>query len=588
MNSYPDKAFFKAHPLEKISAATMMKRTVISCLAALSAVAAGVLFFYSFPEWLPPLYVLSVVLFAFTAGAIAGLYAAKKPFLKGLIAAAAYAAGLFSLTYLINNIMLHENQSLKATVILLCLNLVFFIVYYAVVSRGKKRRRALAACAFLLAALPVVSYLFAICVPFSGRVRSVVGSTDATPVTATERAHRFDTDRLLLGAYCLPKQDNYETLRAWLKEAGIDFYVGAWGETLTDEDLTWLAENGMGVFLPHSEEYSGVDSPAIWGVDLRDEPNAADFEGLAADVQTLYAEAADRFPLINLFPMYANGDQLGEHAGWPLTFSGARMDALNRDSVQYRMHLSDYIGTVDSDIISVDIYPLDVDQLTGKIATYGNWLRNLDILADACRATGRDLWVITQAAGTEADGGGKRWCDTIEDQRWQNYVTLAFGTKAIIYACYYTGWWDSASHMITDEGERTDTYYAVQRVNGEMATFAEAYGKYENHGAVLLNGAKAAGARLGLVAIDDAYKPAVETKAPLLCGCFTEKNGEGKAFVFTNMYEPQTGKEAAFTATFPGAKGVTVYRKGETTQVAGDTLELMLENREGVFVTVAY
>ncbi len=119
-----------------------------------------------------------------------------------------------------------------------------------------------------------------------------------------------------------------------------------------------------------------------------------------------------------------------------------------------------------------------------------------------------------------------------------------------------------------------------------MAVFATAYGKYENHGAVLLNGAKAAGARLGLVAVDDAFKPAVETKAPLLCGCFTEKNGDGKAFVFTNMYEPQNGKEASFTATFPGAKSVTVYRKGEATEITGDTLELTLENREGVFVTV--
>ena len=565
-----------------------MKRTLLSCLAALSAVAGGILFFYSFPEWLPGLYVLSVLLIAFTAGAIAGLYAEKKPMLKALIAGVAFAAGFFSLTFLINNVILHESQSLKATVILLCLALVFFIVYYTVLSHGKKRRRALAACAFLLAALPVVTYLFAICVPFSGGVRPVVGSTAATPITATAREHRFNSDRLLLGAYCLPKQENYETLRAWLKEAGIEFYVGAWGETLTAEDLTWLAENDMGVFLPNSEEARAVDSPAVWGIDLRDEPGADDFAALAADVQALYAEAADRFPLINLFPMYANGDQLNEHAGWPLTFSGARVDAFNRDSVQYRMHLSDYIGAIDSDIISVDIYPLDVDRPTGKITTYDNWLRNLDILADACRATGRDLWVITQAAGTAGSGGGKRWCDTVEDQRWQNYVSLAFGTKAIIYACYYTGWWDGASHMISDEGERTDTYYAVQQVNGEMAAFAETYGNYENHGAVLLNGTKAAGARLGHVVTDDAYKPAVTTDAPLLCGCFTEKNGDGRAFVFTNMYEPQTGKEAAFTARFSGAKSVTVYRKGEASRTAGDTLELTLESREGVFVTVEY
>lgn len=565
-----------------------MKRTVISCFAALSAMAGSVLFFYSFPEWLPMLYVLSVLLLALAAGAIALLFAEKKPLLKGAIAFAAYAAGFFSLTFLINNVILHENQALKATMILLCLNLVFFIAYYVLCSRKKKRRPVFAAAVIVFSALPVLFYLFVVYFPISGPVKPVAGATEAAPITATAREHRFDTNRLLLGVYCLPKQENYETLREWLKEADIDFYVGAWGEALTEEDLAWLDANGMGVFLQNSEENRAMKSPAVWGIDLRDEPNAADFEALAADVQTLYAEAADRFPLINLFPMYANGDQLGEHAKWPMTYSGTRLDALNRSSVQYRMHLSDYIGTIDSDIISVDIYPLDVDQLTGKSATYDSWLRNLDILADACRATGRDLWVITQAAGTAGSGGGKRWCDSMEDQRWQNYVTLSFGTKAIIYACYYTGWWDSGSHMISDEGARTDTYYAVQQVNAEMEAFASIYGKYENHGAVLYNGKKAAGARLGLVKIDDAYQPAVETDAPLLCGCFTETDGSGKAFVFTNMYEPQTGNEAAFTAAFAGAKSITLYRKGEITEIAGDMLTLTLENREGVFVTVQY
>ena len=565
-----------------------MKRTVVSCLAALSAVAASPIFFYAFPKWVPPLYFISIMLYAFAAGAIAWLFSEKKPLLKGLIAFAAYAVGFCAVTFLINNVILHANQSGKATLIIAFVNAVFFIIYYLVISRGKKHRRAFAVCAVLVSVLPVIAYLFVQCVPFSGGVKSVVGSTDAEPIAAARREYRFDRERLLLGAYCLPKGENYETLREWLRDAGLEFYVGAWGDALTGDDLSWLAENGMGVFLPNPDDYKDVDSPAIWGIDLKDEPGASEFKDLAGSVQTLYAENADRFPLINLFPMYANGDQLEEHAKSPFVTDGARADALNKASAQYRMHLSDYIGTIDSDIISVDIYPLELDQNTGRPGTYGYWLRNLDILAEACRASGRDLWVITQAAGTEGSGGGKRWCDTAEDQRWQNYVSLSFGTKAIIYACYYTGWWDSESHMITDEGERTDTYYAVQQVNGEMAALAEEYGRYENHGAVLLNGSKAAGGKLGLVKVDDVFTPDVGTDAPLLCGCFTEKDGDGRAFVFTNMYEPQSGKEAAFSASFPGAKNITVYRMGEVSEIAGDTLELTLENREGVFVTVAY
>lgn len=69
---------------------------------------------------------------------------------------------------------------------------------------------------------------------------------------------------------------------------------------------------------------------------------------------------------------------------------------------------------------------------------------------------------------------------------------------------------------------------------------------------------------------------------------FTRCAGTGRAYVFNNMYDPQTGKTASFTATFPGAKSVTLYRKGETTVIKGCTLRLTLDNREGVFVTVAY
>ncbi len=566
-----------------------MKRTVLSCAAAVSAIAATVLFFYSFPKWIVPLYFLGIALYSFSAGVVAYLFSAKRPVVKGLVTFAAYAGGFMLITFLVNNVMFIGKQATKATVIVSCVNAAFFIVFYVLMSRGKKRKRVLAAVAFILSLIPVLTYGAVIFAPSAGQARSVVGSTDAQPITATERASRFDRDRLLLGAYCFPKDGNYYTLRDRFKEAGLDFYVGAWGEELSDEDLAWLTDNGMGVFAPNGEYYRAHDCPAIWGIDLRDEPGSADFADLATAVDELYAEAPDRFPLINLFPMYANGDQLGEKAENPLAKGDTRSDALNKSSIQYRMHLSDYIGTIDTDIISVDIYPLEVDNSTGRLTTYGHWLRNLDILADACRATGRDLWVITQAAGNCVDeNGGKRYCDTAEDQRWQDYVTLAFGAKAIIYACWYTGWWDAASHMVDAEGNLTDTYYAVKQVNEELAVFAREYGRYENHGAVLYNAkdSDAAGAGLPLLTVDEEFEPKIDTASPLLCGCFTEKDGDDKAYVFVNMNEPQTGKDAPFRASFPGATSITVYRRGKATELSGDSLELTLDSREGVFMTV--
>ena len=435
----------------------------------------------------------------------------------------------------------------------------------------------------------LIAFFTALMISFSG-VASVVGSSNVEPIPATERTYRFDQDKLLFGAYCFHKHDNYGTLREWFKEAGLNFAVSTWGQQLTEDDLNWLDENGIGIFAPNNAYYRGIKRDCIWGVDYRDEPASADFESLAEGVRELYAEDANRFPLINLFPMYASSEQLGEQSDIPGAFGNNLLDAFNSNSIEYRKHVCNYVGTIDSDIISVDIYPLHVDKETGELTTYEYWLRNLDILAEACRKTDRDLWVVTQAAGnTKEEDGGMRHCDTPEDQRWQNYVSLAFGAKAIIYACYYQGWWDQDSHMIDNSGQRTDTYYAVQQVNREMSVFADLYGKYENHGAVVYNrlNPDCAGAKLGLVRVAQKYKPHVLTSAPILCGCFTQKDGDGSAYVFTNMYEPQTGKSATFTATFPHAKQITVYRKGQATQVSGSSVRLTLENREGVFVTVS-
>lgn len=436
----------------------------------------------------------------------------------------------------------------------------------------------------------VMAFFMALFTLVTSGVAPVVGSTDAEPIAATKREYRFDRDRLLFGAYCFRVDEHFEETREWFREAGLQFPVSVSGEDLTEEDLDWFTANGLGLIAPGSDYYLNMKHDAIWGIDLRDEPPADDFAVLQEQVQDLYAQDPNRFPLINLLPMYASGEQLGENDALPGFVGDSPLDTFCERAVRYRMHVSDYIGTVDSDIISVDIYPLSVKE-DGALDTYMHWMRNLDILAAACRETGRDLWVITQAAGLADVGDGVasyRYCKTVEDQRWQNYVTIAFGAKAIIYGCYYGGWWNDDSHMLNDAGERTDTYYAVKQVNEEMSVFAGEYGKYENQGAVMYNRIHphASGVSLGTTKVKAKYKPRMRTAAPVLCGCFTEKDGDGRAFVFTNMYDPELAKTASFTATFPGAKRITLYRKGEKTVIDGNKLKLTLDSREGVFVTV--
>ncbi|MBQ7637638.1 MAG: hypothetical protein IJS90_01890 [Clostridia bacterium] len=179
--------------------------------------------------------------------------------------------------------------------------------------------------------------------------------------------------------------DRFEETREWFREAGLLFPMAVSGSLLSEADLDWFSENGMGVIAPRSDYYLNMKHDAIWGIDLRDEPPASDFPALQERVQELYAQDPNRFPMINLLPMYASGEQLGEDDELPGFIGDSPFDSFCERAVRYRMHVSDYIGTVDSDIISADIYPLYVYN-NGELGTYMHWMRNLDILAEAKRA----------------------------------------------------------------------------------------------------------------------------------------------------------------------------------------------------------
>jgi len=436
---------------------------------------------------------------------------------------------------------------------------------------------------------------------------TTVGITPGKPIKATKQAYSYDNERLLIGGYNFDLNLVSDQQVAFVKEAGIDFLV----TNVTDEFLDLCAEKGIGViaknynapamyghvsnaepwFALNTQNYK--DHPALWGDDLIDEPDSPSFDTLGAVCKHYYETAKGKIPYINLFPLYANAEQLGNEESIPLwkkiffyntDFSSPGVD-------RYKRHVSDYINKIDTDYISVDIYPLHLKRNdVGDIekATYGLWLRNLDVLAEACRATDRDLWVITQAAGnTAGQEPGMRYADSPADIRWQAYAGLAFGAKAIIHACYAGGWWDRESHLIDAGGNRTATYYAVKKVDEELKSFAKIYGSYDNKGAYLLNDAFAAGAQYKYLTPEpDSFKPQIKSADPLLVGCFDAKDSGSKAFVFVNMHETRTNLPANFTLKVPGVTKITLYQGGKVTTFLNDgSCAVSLSNGEGVFIT---
>ncbi|MDR1630169.1 MAG: hypothetical protein LBS36_08170 [Oscillospiraceae bacterium] len=433
------------------------------------------------------------------------------------------------------------------------------------------------------------------------------GPAAQDPIVATQVDYAFDTDRILIGGYGYTLEFADDEHLGYVRDAGIDFLVSG----ATESFLNACEQNGIGVI---AKSYGGLptygwtnidttpnspwltltpetfqDHPALWGNDLMDEPSVSSFETLAAMMDSYRGKTNGKLAYVNLYPSYANEEQLGTTADW-FAFS-KEYQRIN----SYQKHVNAYIETIDSDYISVDIYPLKerADPIGGGSYKYTEltWLKNLDILAEACRKTGRDLWVITQATGEVYEGSSVTRVASENDIRWQAYTSLAFGAKAIIHACYQNGWWDASSHLVTPAGERTPTYYAAQAVNQEIKAISDIYMDYDNVGAFVHNAYKEQHTRIALSKTDFSAVSGLKSDDTLLVGCFDAKEGGGKALMMVNMTEISSGKTTQASFKLDGASAVTAYVGGEPqtlTPDASGNYTLSLLPGEGVFVTAVY
>lgn len=454
----------------------------------------------------------------------------------------------------------------------------------------------------------ILSIILSIALFITGVSTSVIGYTEGTPINATQREYKFDKDKLLIGGYyCYYDELDYAA------EAGLDFII----ESGINKEYLDKAEslnigviaagyNGLGSFYGVMTEenaanwvehdYSSFENHnALWGIDLIDEPDAGSYVNINNACKALYDQNKKLIPLVNLFPNYANNEQLGEESG--LNFFQKMFalisDHFNAPTDRYKRYVSDYINKIDTDYISVDFYPysvqLDKNGNSFKV-TNSDWVRNLDLLAEACRETGRNLLVITQAAGETKDGSGMRFCDEKGEINQQMYASLAFGAKSIIHGIFSRhGWWESDSHMIGSDGNPTDTFYAVKEVNKEVKKFADIYAGYEYTSTYMLNYKKVAAANDAYLNCEvESEKGRFKSENGLLIGTFAGENGS-KAYIVVNMEELNNNITAQFTVdTFDG-ETVTTYKANtvqKTDGLNGTACEFDLAPGEGVFITV--
>ena len=308
-----------------------------------------------------------------------------------------------------------------------------------------------------------------------------VGFLALGAAAATTPFGRMDTTKLNIGAYCLATNAQTEAHVRDIAACGIDFMESVpydlklmdlfakykLGAIVTRVAPPWWGGDGsragaMATNCPLSRYEKAAaefrDHPAIWGIDVGDEPSALDFPHYGKVIDFVNRAFPNQFAYLNLYPNYASvarntGAQVRNQLG----------------TRTYDEHIAAYVKNVNTPYICYDFYVYSLKDASpdGRKRMFANF----KTVSDACRATGRKFWYVLQV-----NGKYKGEPLTENQLRYQANLALAYGAETLLWACWTKGWWDN--NVLDAKGNRTAQYAKLRKVNGELHRLGGTYMKY--------------------------------------------------------------------------------------------------------------
>lgn len=302
---------------------------------------------------------------------------------------------------------------------------------------------------------------------------------------------------------------------------GLDYYVR--------DEINWDVSWDTTVFERNAEFYRNCQKhKSFKGVFITDEPACETYPEIRA-LKDAFDKFFGKFPFgyyVNLLPTYANDvTQLG---------------------APYPEYIDKYIKEVGNDHVCFDHYPFTNRTVNGKKEDYmyADYLYNLDVVAKACDKANVEMWTFIQA---------KNYCDNVHDidygaLSYQIYVSLAFGSKAILYYTYWTwpGYYanevDTADEtgrvaIISSKGKKTEKYYYAKDIHNEINAFSDIITDCKHLRTYMYAKNKA---EIQFKDIEIADDSQFTGSAPIIVGEFLTPNGK-KAYLVVNATNPYDG-----------------------------------------------
>ena len=403
---------------------------------------------------------------------------------------------------------------------------------------------------------------------------------------------RMDRNRLNIGVYHLKPYARTEAHIKDLADCGIDFVV------CMDNDrpaLDLFHKYGVGAIVSGivpgwwggdgdnagklretnpMEKYeaaaaSFVDHPAIWGIDVGDEPSALDFPYYGRVMDYVDRAFPNQFPYLNLYPNYASVSQ-----------NNAQETVNQLGTATYDEHIQKYCENVPADYICYDFYLYSINVT--------KHYENLRVVADACRNTGRSMWIVLQVNSNKP----AEWMSE-NNLRFQAYTSMAFGAENIIWACYTAGWWHN--QVLDGEGNKTQQYDKLKKINAEIRTLADEYMKYRRvstHFVGFEGNPDMAAVKqeaIGSLSTGVFFDVKADNGAPLVVGEMVNRKGDGSvALMVCAADDPRETDPKEYQITFRApdrcvrALGGDGYKT--VTDLGGGVYAVAVKSNEGVLI----
>lgn len=392
---------------------------------------------------------------------------------------------------------------------------------------------------------------------------------------------RMDRSKLLVGAYCYNPCGDDETYVKDIADCGVDFIVGM--ETKSRKTLDLFSKYRLGVFASDvlvgwwggdgknagkmrterprdmyerqlSKYVAELDHPAIWKIDLCDEPSAKDMPYLGEASALIARHVPQAQAYLNLYPNYAS---LAKNTG---------DEELNQLGTKtYREYIDAYCRNVPLDYISYDFY-LYTQNRQRRPRLYVQMYDNFNIVADACRRTGRSFWYIPQV--NSYNNSTNFEATSVNRLRFQAYTAMAYGAEVISWACWMPGWW--TNNVYTADGKKTEQYDRLKKVNAEIHRFGPKYMAFRSTATHFIGFPSDAGLETLdiplLETLDTGFFKGVSTleKTPLLVGEMTPRKDDSglRALFVVASGDPFDYNPAKRTVVFRLPEGHQVRIQG--------------------------